>query len=210
MEDEDEDVVFGEDSNSKWLSPPFRDIKPNHHHHQQQQQQHHHYQHHHHQGIGTATEDRATQAPEIQPAPGGGHPGPALLLGNGMLPCGLAEEPRRLFHGNAAFRLLQPPHPGEPMVMAMEQEQWGHADHPRQPADHPRQPADHARQPGARNVEVEIGQKLQRIGDQFHQEHLQLFQRNQRHRRQPLWWRVAWAVYSLLFERPAVEAREPR
>ncbi|KAL2098650.1 hypothetical protein ACEWY4_005130 [Coilia grayii] len=115
----------------------------------------------------TKSEDRATQTP-----------GPALLLGNGMLPCGLAEEPRRIFHGNAALRLLHPPHL-ERVGRAMAEDQWGRADRPRQPA--------------ARSVEVEIGQKLQMIGDQFHQEQLQLFQRNQRHQRQPFWWRVAWA-----------------
>lgn len=33
-------------------------------------------------------ENRATQTP-----------GPTLLLGNGMLPCGIAQEPRQLYHG---------------------------------------------------------------------------------------------------------------
>ncbi|XP_012692194.2 BCL2 modifying factor 1 isoform X2 [Clupea harengus] len=125
------------------------------------------------------SENRATQTPS-----------PALLLGSGMLPCGLAEEPRRLFRGNAALRLSHFERVGE----AMAEDQWGPADPPRQPA--------------ARSVEAEIGQKLQMIGDQFHQEHLQLFQINQRHQRQPFLWRLAWALYTLFIERP--EGGRPR
>ncbi|KAG5266198.1 hypothetical protein AALO_G00250870 [Alosa alosa] len=124
------------------------------------------------------SENRATQTP-----------GPALLLGNGMLPCGLAQEPRQVFHGNAALR-LQSVHL-ERLGEAMAEDQWGQAHRPQQPA--------------ARSVEVEIGQKLQMIGDQFHQEQLQLFQRNQRQQQQPVLWRLAWALYTLLFERPAGE-----
>uniref|UniRef100_A0A3Q0SC56 BCL2 modifying factor 1 n=1 Tax=Amphilophus citrinellus TaxID=61819 RepID=A0A3Q0SC56_AMPCI len=46
--------------------------------------------------------------------------------------------------------------------------------------------------PVARGVEACIGQKLQLIGDQFHRERLQLG---------PLWWRLAAALLSLLFDR---------
>lgn len=37
---------------------------------------------------GEIKENRATQTP-----------GPTLLLGNGMLPCGIAQEPAQLYHG---------------------------------------------------------------------------------------------------------------
>uniref|UniRef100_A0AAY4CKH2 Uncharacterized protein n=1 Tax=Denticeps clupeoides TaxID=299321 RepID=A0AAY4CKH2_9TELE len=114
-------------------------------------------------------------------------PGPALSLGNGMLPFGLAEEPRRLFHGNAAFRLHFPAH-FERVGEAMPEDQQGQADR-------------HHQWP---SVEAQIGQKLQMIGDQFHQEHVQQHHRNQRWRRQPFLWRLAFALYTLIFERDAV------
>ncbi|XP_040917251.1 BCL2 modifying factor 1 [Toxotes jaculatrix] len=129
-------------------------------------------------------EDRGTQTP-----------GPALALNNGMLPCGVAEEPRPLFYGNAGFRLHFPAHfelvgDQEARQQESEEEQNGMEQLPR-------------RQPVARSVEACIGQKLQLIGDQFHREHLQLYHRNQRNQG-PLWWRLAAALLSLLFDRGLV------
>lgn len=126
-------------------------------------------------------EDRATQTP-----------GPALAPNSGMLPCGVAEEPRPLFYGNAGFRLHFPARfelvaDQEPRQPASERERNGMAQLPR-------------RQPAARSVEACIGQKLQLIGDQFHREHLQLYRRNQRNQG-PLWWRLGAALLSLLFDR---------
>lgn len=127
-------------------------------------------------------EDRATQIP-----------GPTLAPNNGMLPCGVAEEPRTLFYGNAGFRLHFPAHfelieDQEARRPVREAEmQNGMEQQPRQ-------------QPAARSVEVCIGQKLQLIGDQFHREHLQLYHQNQRNRGPP-WWRLATALLSLLFDR---------
>ncbi|KAM9708525.1 BCL2 modifying factor 1 isoform 1-T3 [Menidia menidia] len=126
-------------------------------------------------------EDRGTQTP-----------GPALVSSNGMLPCGVAEEPRPLFYGNAGFRLHFPARfelAGDLEARRPEraEEQSGMERRPRQ-------------QPVARSVEACIGQKLQLIGDQFHREHLQLYHRNQRNRG-PLWWRLAAALLSLLFDR---------
>ncbi|XP_032357027.1 BCL2 modifying factor 1 isoform X1 [Etheostoma spectabile] len=100
-------------------------------------------------------EDRGTQTP-----------GPTLALNNGMLPCGVAEEPRPLFYGNAGFRLHFPAHfelvgDQEARGQESEGEQNGMEQLPHQ-------------QPVARSVEACIGQKLQLIGDQFHREHLQL------------------------------------
>ncbi|XP_023658180.1 BCL2 modifying factor 2 [Paramormyrops kingsleyae] len=107
-------------------------------------------------------------------------PGPALVQGLNMLPCGVGQEPRRLFYGSAGLRLHFPALsvPG------------GH------PPQEERQPDDRP-QPSA---EVRIGQKLQMIGDQFHQDQLQLYHRNQRNQ-QPVWWRLVMALCGLLFER---------
>ncbi|XP_070835768.1 BCL2 modifying factor 1 isoform X2 [Chaetodon auriga] len=119
-------------------------------------------------------------------------PGPALAPHNGMLPCGVAEEPRPLFYGNAGFRLHFPAHfelvgDQEDRRQESEGEQNGMEQLPQQ-------------QPVARSVEACIGQKLQLIGDQFHREHLQLYHRNQRNQG-PLWWRLSAALLSLLFDR---------
>lgn len=129
-------------------------------------------------------DDRGTQTP-----------GPALAPNNGMLPCGVAEEPRPLFYGNAGFRLHFPANfelvrdQGERRQESQQQQQQQ-----RSRMEPPRQ------QPVARSVEACIGQKLQLIGDQFHREHLQLYHRNQRNQG-PLWWRLGAALLSLLFDR---------
>lgn len=127
-------------------------------------------------------EDRGTQTP-----------GPALAPNNGMLPCGVAEEPRPLFYGNAGFRLHFPANfelvgdQEERRQESQQQQQQSRMEPPRQ-------------QPVARSVEACIGQKLQLIGDQFHREHLQLYHRNQRNQG-PLWWRLGAALLSLVFDR---------
>ncbi|XP_072545904.1 BCL2 modifying factor 1 [Salminus brasiliensis] len=118
-------------------------------------------------------EERSTQTP-----------GRPAARPNGMLPCGVSEEPRHLFYGSAGLLLLAPSARPERVEGAMFQE-----DHR---AIAPR------RRP-AHSVEARIGQKLQMIGDQFYQEHM-LQHRNQRNQ-QPLWLRLASALYTLLFER---------
>ncbi|XP_061081639.1 bcl-2-modifying factor-like [Conger conger] len=127
-------------------------------------------------------EDRGTQTPS-----------PPLGQDDMMLPCGVAHEPRRLFYGNAGFRLHFPArfeHGGD---QEEEEEGLGAAERPED-------------LPAALSAEVQIGQKLQVIGDQFHQDHLHLYRRNQRNRR-PAWWRLAIALYTFLFEREGVVRR---
>lgn len=130
-------------------------------------------------------EDRGTQTP-----------GPVLVPNNGMLPWGVAEEPRPLFYGNAGFRLHFPAHfelVGDHELRRREsEEQQNRMDRPPQ-----------RQRPAAQSVEACIGQKLQLIGDQFHREHLQLYHRNQRNQG-PLWWRLATTLLSLLFDRGLV------
>ncbi|XP_070984399.1 bcl-2-modifying factor-like [Oncorhynchus clarkii lewisi] len=132
-------------------------------------------------------EDRGTQTPSI-----------ALALPNDMLPCGVAQQPRPLFYGNAGFRLHFPARfeqVGDQGPQEQHQVERGRMERLQQ---QPQQPA--------QSMEVCIGQKLQLIGDQFYQEHLQLYHRNQRNMR-PLWWRLASALLTLLFEQEAIAGR---
>ncbi|KAJ8290411.1 hypothetical protein GJAV_G00012480 [Gymnothorax javanicus] len=92
-------------------------------------------------------EDRGTQTPS-----------PALGQDGSMLPCGVAQEPRRLFYGNAGFRLHFP---------ALF-ERGGRQDQEEAELERPEE------LPAALSAEVQIGQKLQMIGDQFHSDHLHL------------------------------------
>ncbi|KAM4541157.1 BCL2 modifying factor 1 isoform 2-T2 [Fundulus diaphanus] len=119
-------------------------------------------------------EDRGTQTP-----------GPALAPNNGMLPCGVAEEPRQLFY--AHFELV-----GDFDVRRQEEQN--------------RMEQLPLHQPAALSLEACIGQKLQLIGDQFHREHLQQYHQNQRNQG-PLWWRMTAALLSLLLDRGFVAGR---
>ncbi|KAG7328107.1 hypothetical protein KOW79_008051 [Hemibagrus wyckioides] len=117
-------------------------------------------------------------------------PGSSTTRLNGMLPCGVAEEPRRLFYGSAGLLLLTPSARSDHVEGAMFPENQPH----RRPVH---------------SVEAQIGQKLQMIGDQFYQEHM-LQHRNQRNQ-WPFWLRLASALYALLFDgEPAVRRPEDR
>ncbi|XP_048803433.1 bcl-2-modifying factor isoform X2 [Lagopus muta] len=69
-----------------------------------------------------------------------------------MLPCGVTEEPRRLFYGNAGYRLHVPP-VGFALDPNLQEE--------------PQEGQREAR------TEVQIARKLQCIADQFHRLHIQ-------------------------------------
>ncbi|XP_066550315.1 bcl-2-modifying factor [Amia ocellicauda] len=110
-------------------------------------------------------------------------PSPVLGPGDSMLPCGVGAEPRRLFYGNAGFRLHFPAHFEQAREEQEEEEEMGEAEG--QPVQ---------------TAEVRIGQKLQKIGDQFHRDYLHMYHRNQRNQ-QPMWWRLAAALFPFLFGR---------
>ncbi|XP_034015274.1 bcl-2-modifying factor-like [Thalassophryne amazonica] len=126
-------------------------------------------------------EERSTQTP-----------GPALSLTNGMLPCGISEEPISLFYGSAGFLLHLPAH--------FELVRGPDARRLESPEQENRMEQRHLQQPAAHSVEACIGQKLQLIGDQLHREHLQRYHQNQRNRG-PLWWRLAVALLGILLDR---------
>ncbi|XP_049641184.1 bcl-2-modifying factor [Suncus etruscus] len=108
----------------------------------------------------TSQEDKATQT--LSPA------SPSQGV---MLPCGVTEEPQRLFYGNAGYRLPLPASLplGEP----------------------PREGQ------GQQRAEVQIARKLQCIADQFHQLHMEQQEQNQNR----MWWQVLFFLHNLALNR---------
>ncbi|KAM9376241.1 bcl-2-modifying factor-like [Pholidichthys leucotaenia] len=119
-------------------------------------------------------------------------PGPALVRNNGMLPSGVAEEPRPLFYRNTGFRSHFPAHfelVGDHEVRQEEgEEQWNGME--QLPLPNPEAPT---------TMVGYVGQKLRQIGDGFHQQYTHV---NQNQRNQGLPWRhVAAALLSFLVVR---------
>ncbi|KAM5235255.1 LOW QUALITY PROTEIN: bcl-2-modifying factor [Ctenodactylus gundi] len=108
----------------------------------------------------TSQEDKATQT--LSPA------SPSQGV---MLPCGVTEEPQRLFYGSAGYRLPLPASfpAGLPPGEQPTEGQWQH------------------------RVEVQIARKLQCIADQFHRLHIQQHQQN----RNRAWWQVLIFLHNL-------------
>ncbi|XP_021520403.1 bcl-2-modifying factor isoform X1 [Meriones unguiculatus] len=92
-----------------------------------------------------------------------------------MLPCGVTEEPQRLFYGNAGYRLPLPASfpAGSPLGEQPPDGQWQH------------------------RAEVQIARKLQCIADQFHRLHMQQHQQNQ----DRAWWQVFLFLQNLALNR---------
>ncbi|XP_007891385.1 BCL2 modifying factor 2 [Callorhinchus milii] len=121
--------------------------------------------------------DKATQTPTSIPGSD---------LAEPSLPGGVGAHPRRLFYGNAGYRLGSPevfevprssglPHQGRGDGMPMEL----------QPED---------------RVEVGIGRKLQQIGDQFHSSCMERHHRMENHVDQPFWWRLLVLLFAMIFD----------
>ncbi|KAL9850873.1 bcl-2-modifying factor isoform 4-T7 [Geothlypis trichas] len=89
-----------------------------------------------------------------------------------MLPCGVTEEPRRLFYGSAGYRLHVPP-AGFVLDQHLQEE--------------PQEGQREAR------AEVQIARKLQCIADQFHRLHIQRHQQN----RNQVWWQLFLFLHNL-------------
>ncbi|XP_029454370.1 bcl-2-modifying factor isoform X2 [Rhinatrema bivittatum] len=89
-----------------------------------------------------------------------------------MLPCGVTEEPRRLFYGNAGYR-LHFPDSSELNSHLQEESQQGQQE---------------------LSAEAQIAHKLQCIGDQFHRLHLQRVQQN----RNQVWWQILFFFRNLV------------
>ncbi|XP_075387646.1 LOW QUALITY PROTEIN: bcl-2-modifying factor [Tenrec ecaudatus] len=108
----------------------------------------------------TRQEDKATQT--LSPA------SPSQGV---MLPCGVTEEPQRLFYGNAGYRLPLPATfpAGLPLGEQPPEGRWQH------------------------RAEVQIARKLRCIADQFHRLHVQRHQQN----RNRGWRQVLLILYNL-------------
>ncbi|KAK1805605.1 hypothetical protein P4O66_019888, partial [Electrophorus voltai] len=113
----------------------------------------------------------------------------AVGLGLVSTPTTTTEETRALLHSDPEFgahflTVSEPPH-----ATAEEDEEEEEVGMPEE--------RDEEARPGA-SVEVQIGRKLREIGDQFHEEHLQLFLQYQR-AQLPGWWHIAMTLYNFLF-----------
>ncbi|XP_023383511.1 bcl-2-modifying factor isoform X2 [Pteropus medius] len=108
----------------------------------------------------TSQEDKATQT--LSPA------SPSQGV---MLPCGVTEEPQRLFYGNAGYRLPLPASfpAGLPLGEQPPEGLWQH------------------------RAEIQIARKLQCIADQFHRLHMQQHQQN----RNRVWWQILLFLHNL-------------
>uniref|UniRef100_A0AC11EQ34 Bcl2 modifying factor n=1 Tax=Ovis aries TaxID=9940 RepID=A0AC11EQ34_SHEEP len=108
----------------------------------------------------TSQEDKATQT--LSPA------SPSQGV---MLPCGVTEEPQRLFYGNAGYRLPLPASfpAGLPLGDQPPEGQWQH------------------------RAEIQIARKLQCIADQFHRLHMQQHQQN----RNRMWWQILLFLHNV-------------
>ncbi|XP_061562940.1 BCL2 modifying factor 2 [Cololabis saira] len=117
-----------------------------------------------------------------------------------LLPCSLLRQPCIPFRGNAGL-LSHLPAQFEPMEdrgeSQIEEEDGGEENH--RMAAGPEEPA-------GVSVEVQIGRKLRQIGDQFHQEHIELFVRHQR-QNLPVWMRLTMALVGFLFPREGLFPR---
>ncbi|XP_036066430.1 BCL2 modifying factor 2 [Oryzias melastigma] len=121
--------------------------------------------------------------------------------------CSFRWQPRRPFHGNAGLRShfpaqFEPMEDRGPRPTGEEEEEEEEEDRGRQNEALAERPEE---QPEV-SVEVQIGRKLREIGDQFNQDHMEVFMR---HRRQnvPLWMRLTAALFGLLFPRGAPPPR---
>ncbi|XP_074145358.1 bcl-2-modifying factor [Sminthopsis crassicaudata] len=92
-----------------------------------------------------------------------------------MLPCGVTEEPHRLFYGNAGYRLPLPANFPSSLRLG---------------AEPPEEPWEH-------RAEVQIARKLQCIADQFHRLHMQRHQQNRNH----VWWQILLFLHNLALNR---------
>ncbi|XP_020651376.2 bcl-2-modifying factor isoform X3 [Pogona vitticeps] len=99
-----------------------------------------------------------------------------------MLPCGVVEEPQRLFYGNAGYRLHVNPI-GFLLNPRLQEEPQG--------------------SPQELRTEVQIARKLQCIADQFHRLHLQRHQQN----RNQVWWQILLFLHNMALN---MEVNRPR
>ncbi|XP_071019671.1 uncharacterized protein [Oncorhynchus clarkii lewisi] len=128
---------------------------------------------------------------------------------NNTLPCGLQDNRQAIMrlHGNAGF-CLHFPAQFEPMDDQGERqndEGEGRREDDDDEEERRRMEERLDEERVEDSTEVRIGRKLREIGDQFHQDHVQLFLRHQRDVL-PVWMHLTMALYGFLFNRgpPAI------
>ncbi|XP_042320453.1 bcl-2-modifying factor isoform X1 [Sceloporus undulatus] len=102
-----------------------------------------------------------------------------------MLPCGVTEEPQRLFYGNAGYRLHV-----NPIGFSL----------------NPHFQEEPQESPQELRTEVQIARKLQCIADQFHRLHLQRHQQN----RNQVWWQILLFLHNMALNMEANRHRAGR
>ncbi|XP_072533011.1 BCL2 modifying factor 2 [Salminus brasiliensis] len=118
-------------------------------------------------------------------------------LGLVSSPTGSAEETRALLHSLIFFPEDFPAMSEQNLPAARVEEQEEEVED----KDRPDRKEEEAQE--GMSVEVQIGRKLREIGDQFQQDHLEMFMQYQRVQ-MPGWWRLASTLFNLLFPREAV------
>ncbi|XP_029590258.1 uncharacterized protein LOC115175166 [Salmo trutta] len=136
---------------------------------------------------------------------------------NNTLPCGVQDnhQARMLLHGNAGFCLHFPAQfepmddQGERQNDVGEGRREDDDDEEERRRMEERLDEERVEDSTADSTEVRIGRKLREIGDQFHQDHVQLFLRHQRDVL-PVWIRLTMALYGFLFNRGPPAIPRPR
>ncbi|KAM9421519.1 bcl-2-modifying factor-like isoform 2-T3 [Salvelinus alpinus] len=132
---------------------------------------------------------------------------------NNTLPCGVQDnhQARMLLHGNAGFCLHYPARfepvddQGERQNDEVEGRREDDDDEEERRRLEERLDEERVEDSTEDSTEVRVGRKLREIGDQFHQDHVQLFLRHQRDVL-PVWMRLTMTLYGFLFNRgpPAI------
>ncbi|KAK6297828.1 hypothetical protein J4Q44_G00324110 [Coregonus suidteri] len=196
MDDEEEDMSLQRRPVSQCWGTPFRDIKF-----------------HDRDGRDRGdTQDRSTQTstgPNAIVPRSEGHNimAPQGHNNNNTLPCGVQDnhQARILFHGNDGFHLHFPAWFKPLDDRGERQNGEGRREEEEEEEEEGRRRRMEERPEEERaedSAEARIGRKLREIGDQFHQDHVQLFLRHQRDVL-PVWMRLTMALYGFLFNREA-------
>lgn len=194
MDDEEEDMSLQRPVSQCW-GTPFRDIKF----HDRESRD------------REDTQDRSTQTSTGPNAIVPRSEGQNIMVpqghNNNNFPCGVQDnhQGRILFHGNAGFRLHFPARfePTDDRGERQNEEGRREDEERRRMEERPEE------ERVEDSAEARIGRKLREIGDQFHQDHVQLFLQHQRDVL-PVWMRLTMALYGFLFNRGPPAIPRPR
>ncbi|KAL0967081.1 hypothetical protein UPYG_G00247560 [Umbra pygmaea] len=124
---------------------------------------------------------------------------------NNTIPCGShGDQTSTPFHHNAGLRRHFPAEfePLDDRGQGRSEEEQGGREDDQEEERRRRVEERPEEQQEEDSVEARIGRKLRKIGDQFHEDHVQLFLQHQRNVL-PVWMRLTIALYGFLFNRGA-------